>query len=230
MPVTREPTAEITPPGGVPPRSDSWSTSGSSTTRNPSDVGPDPAGPVHDRDQAVIVAAGQAGQLPHRLGHLGGQQAQLSDDLPGLGHGDLRARPDPPDAGRGGHVPVDHLRAAHTPTVRGLGQRFLALTPARTAAGKWASAGAAAAAGQGGSHPGDLGAGLVQGARLEPVGHHGEGEQLAVPGVGDAGQRGDACSGCRSWPGPGPARPGPPRRTRCRPGPASRRSPPPAAR
>ena len=45
-------------------------------------VGPDPAGPVHDGDQAVVGRAGQAGQLPDRLGDLGGQLPELGDHRP----------------------------------------------------------------------------------------------------------------------------------------------------
>ena len=47
--------------------------------------------------------------------------AQLGHDLPGLGHADLRARPDPADPGGSRNLPVDHLSAAHPSTVRGAG-------------------------------------------------------------------------------------------------------------
>ena len=96
MPVTREPTAVITEPGGgAVPRSRRCSTSGSSTTRKPSTLARIQPGPVHDRDLAAVTRAGQAGHLADRLLHRGGEPAQLRDHLPGLGQADLRARAAP---------------------------------------------------------------------------------------------------------------------------------------
>ena len=118
------------------------------------DVGPDPAGPVHDGDNPVVGRAGQAGQLPDRLGDLGGQLPELGHHRPGLAQRDLRPGPDPADARRGGHVPVDHLRAAHPPTVRArTARRPAGAAPGRSRVLYPLSA---AAAGQRGGHLDDL--------------------------------------------------------------------------
>src|SRR5437667_204903 len=63
--------------------------------------------------------ADQAGDLAHRPLYGSGELAELSHGAPRLGQAYLWPRPRPPNTGGDGHVPVDHLPAAHTSTVRG---------------------------------------------------------------------------------------------------------------
>ena len=224
MPVTREPTAVITDPaGGAEPRCCMCSTSGSSTTRNPSTLArihpgrsttailppsPGPGSPVSSRTGSCTAAARLRSSATTFLA-----SAMLTAG-PGRAHR---------DTGRGGDIPVDHLRAAHPPTVRWP-------EPDGSAPGGRQRS-AAAAARQGGGEPGQIGRRRRPGRCCrQPVGHEREREQLTVPGLRDPGQRHHGRAGCRSWPAPRRARPGPGRGRRCRPGPACRRTPPPAGR
>jgi hypothetical protein len=88
-------------------------------------VGPDPARPVHDGDPAaaVLAGSGHAGDRPDRLGHLVSEGTEFRDHRPRLTQADLGSWPCPPDPSRDGHVPIDHLPAAHPSTVRARGAR-----------------------------------------------------------------------------------------------------------
>src|SRR5262249_42148559 len=98
------------------------------------DVGLDPAGPVDDRHLPAIIITGKSGYRSYRLSDGRSLLAELGHHPPNLGEADLRAGPDPPGRRRCGHVPVDHLGAAHPYTVRG---RDSSVSRSRIQRGRW---------------------------------------------------------------------------------------------
>src|SRR5215472_14920467 len=78
----------------------------------------DPTAVIIEPGGGAVTGTGQPGHLADWFLYGGREPAQLGHHLPGLGHADLGAWPRPPDARRRGYIPVDHLRGAHTPTVR----------------------------------------------------------------------------------------------------------------
>src|SRR6266851_3701998 len=190
MPVTRDPTAVITDPaGGAVPRCCMCSTSGSSTTRNPSTFArihpgrsttatlpssPEPGSPVTSRTGSCTAAASPRSSATTFLA-----SAMLT-------WGPGRAHLTPVEVATFQSIICEVL----TPPP------YVGWSPARRPAGSLRVPGpsrrgrsAAPACGQGGGQPGHIPSRRGQARLGQLVSHEGEREQLAVPGVGDAGQR-----------------------------------------
>src|SRR6266849_7032759 len=177
MPVTRDPTAVITEPaGGAVPRFCMCSTSGSSTTRNPSTLAR--IHPGRSTTATVPPAAGAASPVTSRTGSCTAAANSRSSATTFLASARLTCGPG---------------LAQRTPVEVATSQSIICalLTPPPYVPRRHLRSAAAAGREFGGKLV-DGAAGLAQRVPGNVICHDRERGQLAVPGIGDSGQRCDA--------------------------------------
>src|SRR5580704_5067076 len=187
MPVTREPTAVITDPPGAGARSCRRSTSGSSTTRNPSTLARIQPG----RSTIAILppSAGPAIPVSCRTGSCTAAASSRSSATTFLASARLTSGP-----GRAQRTPVEVATSQSIICALLTPPPYVPRPPGADPAATRPPAGpgsAAAAAGQLGRELVDEAAGLGEPVLGHPVGHERESQQLAVARVGHSGQRRD---------------------------------------